>query len=281
MVYRAPGFWTIADTPTQRCRRVPREHPRAGFVPHVGPPPTPRSPPGLEAAQRGVTPHREMLRYATLVSPLTRARAPAHSAHARNGAALAAVSAVALTRAPPTEAGECLLVLAAELGGRWHADCHELIRLLVAAAAAGWRPRTRRRVAGSSCLDPTERAEPNANAHSRLHWHPRLVVRRKKKCEPSFSPFCGFEALRCCTFRGTRHYNGENHRDFMMARSYSALRWFAQRSGWHKLHMVTWSYMLYWLHTHSIKIFAWCFSAVLWGSLICAHHSSDGEQVGG
>ena len=90
MVYRAPcrvlNHSRHAHSAAPSCA-ARASSPMLGRHPHPGP----RR--GLEAAQRGVTPHREMLRYATLVSPLTRAGAPAHSAHARNGAALAAVSA--------------------------------------------------------------------------------------------------------------------------------------------------------------------------------------------
>eukprot|EP00435_Cladocopium_sp_Y103_P003690 s4199_g1.t1 len=110
----------------------------------------------LDFVVHGATPHGEALCCdATLVSPLTRAGAPAHRAHAHNGAALDAAHQRKRQRYPELlqPGPQRLLVLAAELGGRWHADCHELLRLLVAtraprapaalrvAAAAGWRRR--------------------------------------------------------------------------------------------------------------------------------------------
>ena len=87
--------------------------------------------------------------------PPHKTRRPAHQAHRSDGAALQAARRRKEARYPELlqPGPQRLLVLASEVGGRWHRDCEELLRLLVnvraprapgvlrASAAVGWRRR--------------------------------------------------------------------------------------------------------------------------------------------
>lgn len=110
----------------------------------------------LDMVVHGATPHGEALCCdATLVSPLTRQAMPAHQSHRTDGAALDAARRRKELRYPELlgPGPQRLLVLACEVGGRWHRDCEALLRLLVrtrtprappavrASAASGWRRR--------------------------------------------------------------------------------------------------------------------------------------------
>ena len=70
---------------------------------------------------------------ATLVSSLTRAGRPVHGADARAGVALDAARRRKVARYPELTRGgpQRLVVLAAEVGGRWNDECHQFLRLLL------------------------------------------------------------------------------------------------------------------------------------------------------
>ena len=110
----------------------------------------------LDMVVHGATPRGEALCCdATLVSPLTRQAMPAHQSHRTDGAALNAARRRKELWYPELlgPGPQRLLVLACEVGGRWHRDCEALLRLLVhtraprappavrASAASGWRRR--------------------------------------------------------------------------------------------------------------------------------------------
>ena len=92
---------------------------------------------------------------ATLVSPLTRAGRPVPGADAREGVALVAARRRKVARYPELTRGgpQRLVVLAAEVGGRWSDECQQFLRTLLrlrvqrappplrAAAAQGWARR--------------------------------------------------------------------------------------------------------------------------------------------
>ena len=92
---------------------------------------------------------------ATLVSPLTRAGRPVPGADARAGVALVAVRRRKVARYPELTRGgpQRLVVLAAEVGGRWSDECQQFLRTLLrlrvqrappplrASAAQGWARR--------------------------------------------------------------------------------------------------------------------------------------------
>ena len=110
----------------------------------------------LDLLIHGATPRGEALACdVTLVSPLTRSGQPTRQAATHDGAALLAARARKHRRYPELLGGgpQRLLVLGAEVGGRWHSECLQLVRLLVAvrsprappplrqAAAQGWQRR--------------------------------------------------------------------------------------------------------------------------------------------
>ena len=92
---------------------------------------------------------------ATLVSPLTRAGRPVPGADARAGVALVAARRRKVARCPELTRGgpQRLVVLAAEVGGRWSDECQQFLRTLLrlrvqrappplrASAAQGWARR--------------------------------------------------------------------------------------------------------------------------------------------
>ena len=92
---------------------------------------------------------------ATLVSPLTRAGRPIPGADARAGVALVAARRRKVARYPELTRGgpQRLVVLAAEVGGRWSDECQQFLRTLLrlrvqrappplrASAAQGWARR--------------------------------------------------------------------------------------------------------------------------------------------
>ena len=211
MVYRAPGFWTIADTPTQRRLRVPREHLWGRFVSYVGPPPTPRSPPGLEAAQHGIPPHREMLRYATASQPLDARRrsctAPTPGTAQRlppsAQTAAALISSNRGRRAPPRPRGRAGRPMACRLPRAYPAArCH-----MLPPAHRARRPRSApqpppagARALGGEWLAPPALTPPGGPSRMPMRIPGSTDTRDwlragRKKCEPSFFPFCGFEAV--------------------------------------------------------------------------------------
>ena len=91
----------------------------------------------------------------SLVSPLTRAGRPVPGADARAGVALVAVRRRKVARHPELTRGgpQRLVVLAAEVGGRWSDECQQFLRTLLrlrvqrappplrASAARGWARR--------------------------------------------------------------------------------------------------------------------------------------------
>ena len=110
----------------------------------------------LDLLIHGATPRGEALACdVTLISPLTRSGQPTRQAATHDGAALLAARARKHRRYPELLGGgpQRLLVLGAEVGGRWHSECLQLVRLLVAvrsprappplrqAAAQGWQRR--------------------------------------------------------------------------------------------------------------------------------------------
>ena len=110
----------------------------------------------LDLLIHGATPRGEALACdVTLVSPLNRSGQPTRQAATHDGAALLAARARKHRRYPELLGGgpQRLLVLGAEVGGRWHSECLQLVRLLVAvrsprappplrqAAAQGWQRR--------------------------------------------------------------------------------------------------------------------------------------------
>ena len=110
----------------------------------------------LDLLIHGATTRGEALAcYVTLVSPLGRAGNLVHQASHVDGGAVAAAAIRKRRRYPELVAGgpQRLLVLGAELGGRWHPDSIALVRMLTAlrrlrappslraTAAAGWAHR--------------------------------------------------------------------------------------------------------------------------------------------
>ena len=110
----------------------------------------------LDLVVYGATPGGEALCCdATLVSPLTRAGRPVPGADLRDGAVLAAARRRKHARYPELLRGgpQRLVVLAAEVGGRWGEECQRFVRQLLrlrvqrapatlrATAAQGWARR--------------------------------------------------------------------------------------------------------------------------------------------